>query len=1110
MSVRDHLVRALEADLVGPFDPHMPNEVLPIPPSRWYLTGFLVPASGRASDQDEPEDDEASAGDDEDDVETGGDDPAPKPRVLMPSSVGVSVLLPPGATTDELDVELAWAEYSRKELPAEGKKRPKRAFERRPAQRETVKLALDQKIVQAGVAVGRTKGLKLLGKLESMPEHGELKRGTRALSLFFVNERAIEDETDKVEREEKSVFQVSMTLRFPAGILARPNRTAESATDFDDRVSDLQFRAKCEHGVGHGVAVEAAGEEKNGRVEAVRIAWLPQAIVRQVTANEDVPVETRMEQLDTIADSGDLRAALSPLLDAYAAWIAEQRKAKLDGERRNTRDELTKLAEHALGRMRAGLARIASDAEARTAFRLMNRAMAMQSRRLRPDVEPRWRMFQLAFILQSVEGVFDDRHADRRVVDLIFFPTGGGKTEAYLGVIAFALVLRRLRGRKRPDGGLGVAALLRYTLRLLTLDQLGRAARLMCALELIRRADVAALGDVRFSIGLWVGRTATANTFAEVKRKVEEYRASTAKRPRSPFPLTKCPWCDTPLGKESFRLTPKDKPSDVIVSCLNRRECVFAESQSPEGLPVLFVDEQIYAELPCFVLATVDKFAMLPWRGETGLLFGRALARKERRFYGPMQQPAKGATPLPDGLLPPELIVQDELHLISGPLGTMVGLYETAIESLATRDVFGKLRTPKIFASTATVRRAREQVRALFGRPTALFPPQGVDEGETFFAKVDTTAPGRLYLGVAASGRPLKQILIRTYIALLGAAAHDYEEKGIPRQPADGYMTVTGYFNSLRELGGMRRLVDDDVRWRLEVIEDRKPVGHAGAHPWFRKRLLRETVELTSREQTTRIAESKARLESPWASDGSVDVLLASNMISVGVDIERLGVMVVAGQPKTTSEYIQASSRVGRSKDWPGLVVTCFNMAKPRDRSHYERFGTYHDSYYRFVEAQSLTPFSAPALERGLAGTLVGMARLGDVHLTPPEGAMDIGAYKTFATQCADFIADRAEGFREMSAGESARLKAEVRSRARSLLDAWQTIATAARSGQGKRAYSRYDRDKAAGKPILFTILDDDATAKSPEERLFAAPTSMRDVEPTSHLWVERRTLGGR
>jgi hypothetical protein len=348
-----------------------------------------------------------------------------------------------------------------------------------------------------------------------------------------------------------------------------------------------------------------------------------------------------------------------------------------------------------------------------------------------------------------------------------------------------------------------------------------------------------------------------------------------------------------------------------VVGCADF-QCAFSARKNRDGLPVLFVDEQIYVELPSFVVATVDKFAMMPWRGETGMLFGRATHREGSRFFGPMDSKPRAARPLPEGLRPPELIVQDELHLISGPLGTMVGLYETAIEHLCARTTSsGERIVPKVIASTATVRRAREQIRALFGRQDmALFPPPGVNDSESFFAKVDPTSPGRLYVGVAAQGRSMKGILLRTYVDLLCAAekAHAPEPrtsddaKKARRDAADPYMTVAGYFNSLRELGGMRRLVEDDVRVRCEKIEDKRPVDHEGPHPTLKKRKIQaEPVELTSRESTAKIKDAKDRLGKPHDDKEHVDVLLASNMISVGVDIDRLGLMVVAGQPKTTS-----------------------------------------------------------------------------------------------------------------------------------------------------------------------------------------------------------------
>jgi hypothetical protein len=609
------------------------------------------------------------------------------------------------------------------------------------------------------------------------------------------------------------------------------------------------------------------------------------------------------------------------------------------------------------------------------------------------------------------------------------------------------------------------------------------------------------------------GTSATANTLDQVKKLIIEYRNSAQKNAPSPFPLTNCPWCQEVLGRDSLTLAPSAaKAERVVVGCTNF-ECDFSPRKNNEGLPVVFVDEQVYRELPCFVVATVDKFAMLPWRGETGMLFGRARFRDGGRFFGPMDTAPEGRDAAPGRARPPELIVQDELHLISGPLGTMVGLYETAIEHLSTRTLAGgKQVHPKVIASTATVRRAREQIKALFGRrDMALFPPPGVDDSETWFATVDKESPGRLYVGVAAQGRSMKGILLRTYTDLLAAAEKRYDRNGKPEQPADAYMTVAGYFNSLRELGGMRRLVEDDVRGRAAKVEEKVPFDHTGPHPTQRARKIDlEPVELTSRESTGRIKEAKDRLSKPHADKEHVDVLLASNMISVGVDIDRLGLMVVAGQPKTTAEYIQASSRVGRQH--PGLVVTCFNVRKPRDRSHYERFAAYHESFYRYVEATSLTPFSGPALERGLAGTLVAMTRLYDDDMTRPEAAMLIGTHRKLADLAVEVLAARAgRSSNGLSGKDHDRLVENLRARGQSFLDSWEIVVRESRDkSAAKRSYSAFDRDKAAGKALLFMVTDEDKPPPNTDEARFAAGTSMRDVEESVHWWIERRTLGGR
>jgi hypothetical protein len=1138
-STRDHLVSALKADLVGPFAAGKPDEdtaqeVLKLPPSRWYLTGFLAPEEGRSQEdpdaRHDPEaEDSLGAGNDEDEEETQGSEPESKRKNYLPASMGMSVFLP--ADCKQITVTVRFAEYLKEKAEDDQSDNQRPSWRRIPRAPIVVTLPLgsaaDAKALQRdGIALPGTVGLRLVGQIKTVHGVGVgLPSGARALSLFLVNRRQPEAAG---LADQQYIFQVELQLQCSEGFVARPNLSNENSHERDERIADLQFRNRCEYAVGHGVSVEAIRVKQGDQalpVNTVRTTWLPSHEVLRVKPREVKGVIVAMEELAQLT-AERVKESLGQLPVAYAQWLVEQEKIPLDKEsRKQTREDLLSRARLACKRIEQGIQILTTDSAALDAFCNANAAMAMAARQRSPSrygegKAPKWHLFQLAFVLMNVQSMADETHAERELVELIFFPTGGGKTEAYLGVIAFTLLLRRLKGRHRPDKGLGVAVLLRYTLRLLTLDQLGRAATLICALESLRRKAPSVYGDGRFAVGLWVGRSATDNTMEQASKSVTNYKNGSGP---NPCPLAKCPWCNTDLGPGSLELLPDRKDSkEVRLGCLNDK-CEFCRANNQEGLPVMFVDEQVYRELPCFLIATVDKFAMLPWRGETAMLFGQVHARgseptNNRFFFGALDPNPEKVKRLPEGLLPPELIVQDELHLISGPLGTMVGLYETAIEALCTRIIAREDKQlqvrPKIIAATATVRRAENQIQALYARradQVSIFPPPSVDEAETYFSEVDYESPGRLYIGVAGQGRSMKAILLRTYATLLASAMRAYNNLDTAEQNADGYMTVAGYFNSLRELGGLRRLIEDEVRIRTEKSEERRPLFQKGPHPWFKKRTIAlEPVELTSRESTSSIGKTKSRLNVSYQNkEERVDVLLASNMISVGVDIDRLGLMVVAGQPKTTAEYIQASSRVGRDTKWPGLVVTCLNVHKPRDRSHYEHFAAYHQSFYRFVEATSVTPFSAPAMDRGLAGTLVAMCRLAAPNLTPPKGAMSLSKNVAAGETALAHLIRRAGMQPELSQEGNQRLQDEVSKRARNLMDAWKRLTDTAGSEPAKRSYSRLDTDKTAGKAILRMALDDDCEQGSDDAK-FTAPTSMRDVEATTHLWVAGRRLGGR
>jgi hypothetical protein len=982
-------------------------------------------------------------------------------------------------------------------------------------------------------------------------QRAQVPAGTSVITVFLVNQRPpIEAGPDQ---DRAVIFQAELAVHCSEGFVPRPNvRGAHLDDVLDERMGDLQYRDAFEYAVGHGVSVRATVQGFGADVfcDDVRTTWTPSAQVERVIPSEVPGCELGMDALAAMESPAALRAAVAPMVAQYRAWIIQQGQTVLDTPAREDLSRfLLKEASRACDRIEAGLAH-ADDPQVFDAFRRANRAMADAARQRSPHrylakdkggegKVPTWRPFQLAFVLMNVAAQALPTHAERDVVDLIFFPTGGGKTEAYLGLAAFTLVLRRLRNPGISSAG--VTVLMRYTLRLLTLDQLGRAATLVCALELQRRENETLLGPHRFSIGLWVGKAVSPLRFgtdkdhddSTARERVIAYNRAPDSHP-SPLPLDKCPWCSEPFGQDTFHLAPNlSAPRQMRVRC-HAAACEFRWSrQWPEGLPIITVDEEVYRELPCFLIATVDKFAALPWVGRTGLLLGRNVThRLSDGFSGPADS-LDGATPLATPLLPPDLIIQDELHLISGPLGTMVGLYETAIDALSTRTIDGKVVRPKIVASTATVRNAQAQVRALFARSDVrVFPPPGPNRATSFFAEtlpLKQTKLGhpRTYVGIAAPGRSMKVLLLRSYVALLGAAQRAHETDVASSDP---YMTLVGYFNSLRELGGARRIVEDEVRSKVGRADRRRRAGgRSGDEELAARAIAYDCVELTSRESTEHIKIAKERLEVPFgakplappkgaAAKGTsarkqrppVDVALASNMISVGLDIERLGLMVVCGQPKTAAEYIQASSRVGRAADRPGLVVTLLNAHRPRDRSHLEHFEAFHQSFYRAVEATSVTPFSPRAIDRGPPAVAVALARLSEPELTAGDGASALASVKERVTEyVAETLVRRAEAHRAGAPADESpeELSQGLRARVAALFDAWAHVIDDDPGSKGL-AYQKYE-DGSGGRPLLHMPLDEDLAEANRYERRFVASRSMRDVEASTDLMVMTRKGAG-
>lgn len=868
--------------------------------------------------------------------------------------------------------------------------------------------------------------------------YSRMSKSQRLITVSLVNRKMANQGGGA---DELSLFQSGIRVKGQSGsswIMPYPE-TEISKLGLPDPMSDehinrLIYRQHQTFAIGHGSAADWKGQSP----EAVAEVWsdvMPAFETPSTSADlfiedkngEKQPLKVSMRKLAGLDPSDDGSSEIASLVEAYRDWINSLKTNRADvpvisAEMSETAAGLINRCEECLERIEDGISFLKESSplaiSARKSFLLANKAMLIaqlrSTRGLRepsigpdgksfiwtppitnPDPsqqDPRrgyWRAFQIAFLLMSLRGIVDPNSKDRETVDLIWFPTGGGKTEAYLGLTAFTIIFNRLSGRNST----GADVLMRYTLRLLTAQQFQRAALLFCAMEKIRYENPD-LGEKPFRIGLWVGGSSSPNTREDAVHALQ--RLQNDPDSENPFILLKCPWCgakfgpsstegsDRPRGGSRWKNTqPRESgipkvlgytkyakshtsPSTVIFRC-NDGACDFGTvttlQKSRPPLPIVIIDEDLLEDPPSLVIGTVDKFAMLAWKPSARKIFGIGSNGKH------------------DGL-PPSLIIQDELHLISGPLGSMVGAYETIIERLCQANGYTGIK-PKIIASTATISRAREQIRHLYARNNVfLFPPSGLEAGDSFFAREarnedGTLKPGRLYIGILGSAHgSFQTTLARVFASLMQhAAIMDTDEDG-----RDPWWTLLSFFNSLRELGGAASLFVADTRDYLRVIIDR----HGLKYELIRK--LFNVSELTSRIRSDQVPKELERLERSLRSSSDmskgianenevVDACLASNIIEVGVDVSRLALMAIAGQPKTTSQYIQVSSRVGRDPEKPGLVAMLYGQSKPRDRSHYERFRPYHQRLYAQVEPTSVTPFSAPAVERSLHGIIVAAVR---------------------------------------------------------------------------------------------------------------------------------------
>lgn len=1004
--VRQEIINALRIDLMGP---QSKDEVLDESPKNAYIIGMLASQieAQDISTAGEQEIDSDIAYSDSDDYTAGEDDdnePIMTTSFNLPTSIGISFYI--ASSTKVVNVDVTWGDYVRSvynRVSKDGKEYNHAIFSRQPM-KSTIEVDFS--------SFGRTTELRLVEDTNVVLHVSKipLKTGFSLVTIYVINRRH-----NSENEVESMMFQVEIKAYSPDG-----NRVFYAENICRDILAEDEFYFEQRPILGRGRNCAATWEDAvDGTTSWIKSDFIPEYEFPGVSASLKGldKLFFSMRFMSNPKNKDGILDRLNVLADTYGNWIQE--KLVADEKMANAEfkakigDKVISHCTEALGRILDGIKLVASNEIVFDAFCFMNRVMLLQRNIMNYSkkygsgiecnfidfVDPRssstdfaWRPFQIAFILMNLRGIVDPTHKDREIVDLLYFPTGGGKTEAYLGLMAFVIANRRLGATNSSeyevDGG--VTAILRYTLRLLTTQQRDRITKMVIAAELIRQKQYPKYGKEPISIGFWVGGGVTPNKFEELVD--DDERPGEARRKRNLLykQLLSCPFCGRPLTENEFCINP-DKKS-VTIFCADSNCIFYKYKQNRISIPVYLVDEEIYAKCPTIVLSTVDKFARLPWDVKTNALFGRVDRKCSRDGYVAIGEEHKRHNKTKDlptstlestrPFLPPELIIQDELHLITGPLGTVYGAYETIVEKLCTYGV-DKIK-PKYVVSTATIKNASDQTRCLYARRlNAQFPPNGFEIGDSFFINEISIKddPFRKYVGVCAPGQSVKTTLLRMYAVIL-QTAYQLAQQDEYKDVIDPYYTLVGYYNSIRELGGAVRLLQDDIPKRIYRIKMKYNMDKV--------RYLNKKVEITSRMSSYEIPKKLKQLEVNSDSKDCLDTAVATNMIAVGMDVDRLGLMVVTGQPKQNSEYIQATSRIGRA--FPGLVFTLYNPYRPRDLSHYENFTGYHSQLYRFVEGTTATPFSARARDRVLHALIISAIRLKYPCMASNEGAQAVAS----------------------------------------------------------------------------------------------------------------------
>lgn len=1276
--MREKLASELVKEIHGPRTGA--TEVRENRPKKEYITGVLTPQGTELRDPDrsaemikkEVDGDEIESSPNSDSMVSQNSFLDPKSR---PHSIGLSFNV---SENPSLDICITWARYNEDEEEEKYHRLPKNTVLRDISGEQDIFFGPEGECEREEAPL----------RLQVVKR--ELENGKYHIRLSLVNN--IEQEDENYATNEECIFQPQMRVNIEGAELVESDSILEESDG--DRI-DFVYSGRKMLGRGHMCSavwqdIDPQRPHDEKEVEEPPFHWVDGEKVEDEVREEFTCPDLRTEFIpifpsespryswrDEYGSSPELSAAelskkwseeelrdsLSPLVDGYANWISEleDKLDNIEGDQQSARESIQECKE-VKERMQQGVEALVEDKEVRLAFCFANKVMNLQYKWDNDD-SLEWRPFQLAFLLLALESVSNPDSDFREVCDLLFVPTGAGKTEAYLGLAAFYLGYRRREALNEGKFDSGVGIMMRYTLRLLTIQQFRRALRMVTACEFYRVKeyedhvgwkpessdidDNLVWGSTRFSIGLWVGSSVTPNRF--------KYGMDTSDKPivgafdslegedgdADAAQVIQCPVCDSILsipdkGVQSDNKTlylvyeeieaPKGGDTDSIIQSLDyedfnidvnhlevagehgdyrtirievgnsedilpdkidrlgeilenkcrdrglflalrsarpsrpgyfmlkretkqktkqpysyeiycpRPDCELNSEKWFEGAPAgveetdhlelgggqiepegslkfvdvpefvsagddflasktpinaLTTDEQVYVRLPSFVIGTVDKVARLPFQPRAGALFGNVDRYHEKFGYyrvgsAPKSFTSSGEHPYykkrtvdVQNFKSPELIIQDELHLIDGPLGSMVGMYETAVEELCSED-----HPPKYVASTATVKEADSQVKSLFNKGVSRFPPHGFDADDRFFLKyredvhpLDEGNAGQLYMGISAPGFGPLTPNVRVWSSLLQTPYSLLDDN---LEDVDNYWTLVGYFNAIRELAGALSLYRQDIPERLnKKFDDPRELGEEGK------------IELSGRTDSSdlpvKLSELSESLDDEENPD-AIDALFTTSMFGTGVDVSRLGLMTVMGQPKTTSSYIQSTGRVGRKNG--GLVVTFYRATRPRDMSHYEMFCGYHNNLDRFVEPVSVSPFSGTSINKCAGPVSLSIMRNmknTNIDWNRPDSAKKItesDARDDFSRIPA-ILGERAEQQPDFRGAEASSVKAVVKSQR----DKWRQVAERVEDLK----YSEY----------VFTnnsvVLGDAEHEHSDFEVVFEdAPPSLRDIEQTT------------